>query len=129
MSQDNPDAEAVTQANLKFYEAFGTLDINEMDKIWEHSDRVLCIHPGWPVLVGWERVRRSWEGIFLNTSLMHFNITGAQVVVQGDSAWISCIENITSVVDGRATNFAVQATNIFARGEDGWRVVHHHGSG
>ena len=57
----------------------------------------------------------SWEGIFYNTSLMHFNITSAQVIIQGDCAWVSCVENITSVVDARATNFAVQATNIFIR--------------
>ena len=129
MSQDDSDVNAVIAANLRFYAAFGSLDIEEMDKVWENSDRVLCIHPGWRLITGWEQVRKSWEGIFYNTTLMHFNITGARVIIHGDSAWVSCLENITSVVDGRATNFAVQATNIFVRGEDGWFMVHHHGSG
>ena len=65
---------------------------------------------------------------FRNTTLMHFNISDAEVIVHGDSAWVSCVENITSVVDGRATNFGVQATNIFVRTSDGWKMVHHHGS-
>ena len=128
MAQDDPDVNAVLAANLGFYEAFGSLDIEDMDKVWENSHRVKCIHPGWRLITGWERVRKSWETIFHNTSLMHFNITDADVVINGDCAWVSCVENITSVVDGRATNFAVQTTNIFMRGEGGWLMVHHHGS-
>ena len=129
MAGDDPDVNAVKAANLRFYEAFGSLDIDLMERVWETSDRVLCIHPGWQLLMGWEEVRKSWERIFYNTTLMHFTITGAQVIIQGDSTWVSCIENITSVVDARATNLAVQATNIFVRGEGGWRMVHHHASG
>ena len=53
---------------------------------------------------------------------MHFNITDTRVVIQGDSAWVSCVENISSVMDGRATNFGVQATNVFVR--SGGRVAH-----
>ena len=129
MSQAQSDVDAVLRANLQFYEAFGSLDIQEMDRVWETSDRVLCLHPGWRLLTGWEAVRRSWEGIFLNTTLMHFNITDAQVIIHGDSAWVSCVENISSVVDARASNFGVQATNIFVRADGGWRMVHHHASG
>ena len=129
MSQEGPDKDAVLAANLRFYEAFGSLDIAAMDQVWETSDRVLCIHPGWRLLTGWEGVRRSWESIFDSTTLMHFNITDAQVIVHGDCAWVSCVENISSVLDGRASNFAVQATNVFVRGKGGWLMVHHHASG
>ena len=129
MSEADPDVGAVLAANLHFYEAFGSLDIEEMDRVWEHSERVMCLHPGWRLLRGWDQVRKSWEGIFPNTSLMHFNITDAQVILQVDCASVSCVENITSVVDGRASNFAVQATNIFVRDKVSWLMVHHHGSG
>ena len=129
MSQDDDDLSAVMAANLRFYEAFGGLSIDGMDGIWEASDRVLCTHPGWRTLKGWEQVRKSWEGIFYNTTLMHFNISNAEVVIEGDCAWVSCVENISSVVDARAANFAVQATNIFVRTPGGWLMVHHHASG
>jgi ketosteroid isomerase-like protein len=36
------------------------------------------------------------------------------------------VENITSVLQGRADNFAVLATNVFARTPEGWRLVVHH---
>ena len=128
MAQEASEADEVKAANLRFYDAFSGLDMKAMEQAWEQSERVLCTHPGWPVLRGWERVRKSWEDIFYNTTLMHFTITDANVVVQGDCAWINCVENITSVVDGRAANFAVQATNIFSKGENGWTIVHHHAS-
>ena len=128
MAQRDADVDAVLAANLRFYEAFGSLDTEEMGKVWENSDRVLCIHPGWRLLTGWEQVQDSWEGIFYNATLMHFNITDATATIHGDSAWVSCVENITSVVDGRAMGYGVQATNIFVRGEEVWLMVHHHAS-
>ena len=128
MRHDDSDAGAVIAANQGFYEAFGSLDIAEMSKVWEISDRVMCIHPGWRLLTGWDQVGRSWEAIFHNSTLMHFNITETKVIVQGDFACVSCVENITSVVDGNASGFAVRATNVFVRHEDRWMMVHHHGS-
>lgn len=128
MGQSSSDVEAVVEANLRFYQAFSTLDIAEMEKVWENSDRVLCIHPGWNLLVGWEPVMKSWEGIFNNSTLMHFNITDAEAKVEGNCGWVSCVENITSVIDGKASNFSIQATNVFVQSDDGWRIVHHHAS-
>ena len=128
MGQSSSDVEAVVEANLRFYQAFSTLDIAEMEKVWENSDRVLCVHPGWNLLVGWEPVMKSWEGIFSNSTLMHFNITDAEAEVEGNCGWVSCVENITSVIDGKASNFSIQATNVFVQSDDGWRIVHHHAS-
>lgn len=128
MASDPIEVEAVKAANQRFYEAFGALDIQEMDQVWEASDRTLCVHPGWQPLVGWEPIRASWAGIFDNTTLMHFNIQYVNVVVNGDSAWVTCVENISSVLQGRASNFGILATNIFVRGDDGWKMVAHQGA-
>ena len=123
------EVEQVLAANRSFYEAFGSLDIDQMEKVWEHSDDVLCIHPSSDIIVGWPDVRQSWVDIFYNTTLMHFNITNAQVQIRGDCAWVSCHENISTVLDGRAGNFTVRATNIFTKVDGQWKVVHHHGAG
>lgn len=129
MAHEDADIAAVTEANLRFYEAFGSLDVDEMEKVWETSDRVLCIHPGWQLVTGWDNIKGSWESIFFNATLMHFIITDTQVTVHQGSAWVSCVENITSVVDGSASNFAIRTTNVFIKGESGWLMVYHHGSG
>ena len=110
MSQPSDEA-AVLAANAAFYAAFESLSIEDMDAIWTYEEPVLCVHPGWPLLSTREQVIESWRRIFENASLMRFDITGAQVVVEGDAAWVSCTENLTQVLDGRVVEAKIQATN------------------
>ena len=127
--QPEPETvEEIKAANQRFYDAFSDLDIDVMDRVWENSNRAMCVHPGWPPLIGWEDIRQSWERIFQNTALMQFQVRYLNVVVQGEFGCVTCVEGITSVVQGTATNFSTYATNIFARYEDGWRMVAHHAS-
>ena len=127
MSQSSDEA-AVLAANAAFYAAFESLSIEDMDAVWAHEEPVLCVHPGWPLLSTREQVIESWRRIFENASLMRFDITGAQVVVEGEAAWVSCTENLTQVLDGRVVEAKIQATNLFRRRLGEWRVAHHHGS-
>ena len=46
------DLEAVLEANQAFYEAFEARDIDAMSELWEHTDRVVCTHPGSATLAG-----------------------------------------------------------------------------
>ena len=128
MASDLTDNEALKQANQQFYEAFGALDIDGMDAICENSPRALCVHPGWQPLVGWDQIRVSWQGIFQGATLMHFNIQYVNVAAESDCGWVTCVEHITSVLQGRANNFGVLATNIFVRSPQGWRLIAHHAS-
>ena len=128
MPSEDEDIEAVKAANQRFYDAFGALDIEAMEAAWEPSDRAMCVHPGWQPLVGWDDIRASWQGIFDNAMLMHFNVQDVNVVAEGDCGWVTCVENITSVLQGRASNFGILATNIFVRTPQGWLMTAHHGS-
>ena len=128
MQPSESDVEAVKEANQRFYDAFGALDIDLMDSVWETSDRALCVHPGWAPLVEWEPIRDSWQRIFDNATLMHFNVRYVNVAVEGDCGWVTCVENISSVLQGQANNFAILATNIFVRTPQGWLMIAHHAS-
>ena len=128
MGQDIPNVDDVAAANERFYQAFSSLNVCKMEAVWETSQQVICVHPGWAPLIGWVSIRTSWESIFKHANLMHFNITNMNVVMHGDSAWVTCLENVTSVVDGRANQYSVWATNVFVLANHGWRIVHHHGS-
>ena len=128
MESNEADTQAVKDANQRFYDAFGALDLQMMDQAWEPSEQALCVHPGWEALVSWDVIRDSWERIFDNTSLMHFNLHYVNVAAHGDCGWVTCVENITTVVQGRASNFSTLATNIFVRGQRGWRMIAHHAS-
>ncbi|MGH7326320.1 MAG: nuclear transport factor 2 family protein [Candidatus Rokuibacteriota bacterium] len=118
----------IEEANRRFYRAFETLDLAEMEKVWAHGDHVKCVHPGWPLLSGWDAVRASWEAILNNTGEIRFTVSEAQVVRHGDLGWVTCTENILSQVRGRVSVTTVLATNIFALADGGWLMVHHHAS-
>ena len=61
-SMTDQDIDSVQEANKVFYEAFETLDIQKMDKLWLQDDSVKCVHPGWEICSGWPDVRDSWVG-------------------------------------------------------------------
>jgi ketosteroid isomerase-like protein len=116
------------EANARFYRAFETLDLSEMDGVWAHASHVTCVHPGWPLLVGWDAVRASWDTIFSNTAEMSFTVSAVRAVRSADLGWVTCTENILSEVRGRVSVTSVLATNIYERDGNEWLLVHHHAS-
>ncbi len=128
MTPQPDEIQSLKDANQRFYDAFGSLDIAEMDAVCERSERALCVHPGWQPIVGWTDIRRSWQSIFNGAALMHFNIHYVHVAVEGNCGFVTCVESITSVVQGQAQGFGVLATNIFVLSGDDWLVMAHHGS-
>ena len=122
------ESEGVRRANLAFYRAFESLQISQMEDVWLHSARVQCTHPGWRRLVGYAAVMSSWQRIFENTFEMSFDLTGVEISVMGNLAWVVCTENITSRTYDGVSRSQVEATNVFERHEGRWCIVHHHGS-
>ncbi|MFA5884223.1 MAG: nuclear transport factor 2 family protein [Acidimicrobiia bacterium] len=126
--------DAVRDANSAFYAAFEARDFDAMADLWEHSDRAVVTHPGWPTLRGWARIAGSWEAIFRNTPFIQFVLTGEEVSVTGDVAWVTLDENIlqtTGGADGDGDELAgahVAALNLFVHDGARWRMVAHHGS-
>lgn len=119
------DNDAVMTANRAFYEAHERRDIDGMVQVWEHSDRVACIHPGWPILRGWDDVAASWRRILAGPGDNQFILTNESAVIDGDHAWVTLDENLVSS-EGAGT---IAATNVFARQTNGnWLLVLHHGS-
>jgi len=123
------DVAAVEAANAEFYAAFEAVDIDRMHAVWDDEEDVTCVHPGWPMLRGRGRVMRSWALIFANTPYIQFFLTDVQVSVHGDTAVVTCTENVlTEVSESTRGAGAVVATNVLVRRPDGWRVQVHHGS-
>jgi ketosteroid isomerase-like protein len=120
-----PADDDVLAANRVFYAAFEALDLDAMSDLWEHSDRATCVHPGWGRLSGWGVISASFFALFQNGQRLQFILTNERVDVTGDTAWVSCDENILSEQVGGT----VAALNLFTRDDTGaWRMVVHHGS-
>jgi ketosteroid isomerase-like protein len=134
------DAEEVhvREANSAFYAALEARDLDAMADVWEHSDRIVVTHPGWPMLRGWARVAGSWDAIFHNTGYIQFVLTDEQVTVEGDTAWVTLDENILQAPGGEASDdlsgSKATSINVFVRGhdsdagDDNWKMVVHHAS-
>ena len=41
------DPEQVVEANLKFYFALESLDVDLMDEVWATDASAICVHPNW----------------------------------------------------------------------------------
>ncbi len=118
------DLEDVLAANRAFYDAFEARDLDAMSDLWEHSDRVVCTHPGWATLRGWASVSSSWFALFSGAERLQFILTNPRAVVEGDAAWVTVDENIL----GNNVGGTIAALNVFVRRDQGWAVVAHHGS-
>ena len=90
-------------------------------------DQLVCVHPGWPMLRGRAAVLRSWSAVMAGTDYIQFFLTDVQVAVHGDTAVVTCTENVLTSADV-GDNATVVATNVFVRRPDGWRLQVHHGS-
>ncbi|RFU86330.1 DUF4440 domain-containing protein [Streptomyces triticagri] len=132
------DTEAVEAANAAYYEAMERGDFDELSDRWlsgDEGDGISCVHPGWPLLTGRGEVLRSYALIMANTEYIQFFLTDVRVSVHGDTALVTCTENILS--GGPAEDGAelgplvgqlVVATNVFRRTADGWQLWSHHAS-
>ena len=54
----------VLKTNQRFYDAFNKNDIELMIGAWLNDPISQCIHPGWDVLTGFDKIMVSWQKIF-----------------------------------------------------------------
>jgi ketosteroid isomerase-like protein len=114
--------------NLLFYRCLESLDMGCMERLWLHEDWVRSVHPGWDVLVGWDAIRQSFQQIFASTNWIRVTPTAVDIHVLGSVAIVACSENITTAQDGDLGVAVAQATNVFLRTPEGWKLVVHHAS-
>jgi ketosteroid isomerase-like protein len=119
---------SIEQANADFYSALEVASIDDMDRIWLHEDWVRCVHPGWDMLVGWRRVRESWERIFENGQKMKISPSEVWVRLSDGLAWVTCTENITVYSNASFDVVQAVATNMFVLCDGRWLMAHHHAS-
>ena len=123
-----PDEKEVAKANESFYSAFESLNVQQMESVWAKDADIQCGHPGWRILRGWKPVMESWQHIFENTPQIRFMLTDVSIEVRGEVAWVTLYENLNSSLEGQNVAAMILTTNIFRKGPDGWRMIHHHGS-
>ncbi|MGH2524682.1 MAG: nuclear transport factor 2 family protein [Anaerolineales bacterium] len=118
--------EAVLSANDAFYRALSLADFNAMQRVWLDSPDAVCVHPGWPTLQGWPAIRESWQSIFQNQGPLHVWASEARVRLYGQTAEVTCIENIDMSNVAGTGILHTRATNVYRRAGDEWKMLEHH---
>lgn len=108
---------AVLAANAAFYEAFARQNLRAMEALWARRAPVVCIHPGWDALRGYDEVMASWRSILRGPGAPLISCAAATAHLLGETAFVVC----TEVLPGAR----LVATNLFTREDGAWRLVHH----
>ncbi|KAL9673544.1 hypothetical protein QQ045_029804 [Rhodiola kirilowii] len=114
----------VLAANARFYSSFRTGDLAGMQALWAKGDHVCCVHPGVPVISGYDLVIQSWEYVLADYEFpLKIELKDVLVHVRGDLGYVTCVEFIKTTGSswGRQT-----ATNVFERINGQWFICIHH---
>jgi len=110
-----------------FYEAIESADLEAMMEVWAEDEEIVCVHPGWPRLAGYEQIRGNWAQIFRSGERLKVHLS-AQVCVQGMMLSVHSLHETILVVGESKARAPVVTTNVYLRSASGWRMVVHHGS-
>jgi ketosteroid isomerase-like protein len=130
IAQSAAEAAAVRSINDAFDAALSRRDIAAVEAAWVKDPLVTAIHPSSKgVVVGWEAVRKSWEGAFAAFPELSVQLKDPQIRINGNNAIVSGVE----VIRGRRPNgdvveFMALTTNVYERQGGQWLMVHHQAS-
>ena len=111
----------------QFYEALQAADITKLMAVWSDDDDIVCVHPGGPRVLGAHAIRASFEAIFKRGGIP-VRAGSVRRVVSLDSAVHNLVETVTIQSNEGPQQGFVVATNVYAKTEQGWRLVAHHAS-
>ena len=118
----------VIEANQRFYDSFNKNDIERMIEVWLNDSTSQCIHPGWDVLTGFENIMISWQKIFAAAQDLEIKLSHVEVTTSEDLAWVTCQENLFSILSSGVQLSKVHSTNLFKKVNGEWKMILHHAS-
>ena len=119
----------VREVSAKFYTALSRMAEGEaetMAPVWSHGPEATTMHPIGGREEGWEAVNGSFNGVASAAQGGQVRLDDQSIHVAGDVAWESGIERGHILLAGERVEVDGRVTNIYHRGPDGWKLVHHH---
>lgn len=128
--QSASDAEAVKVTNDAFDAALTARDMRAVEGMWIQEPHAVAVHPASKApVVGWEAVKKSWEGTFARFVELSVVMKDPSIRVVGDMAWVVGVEAVQGKrPDGVVVSFSAITTNIYERRAGRWLMVVHHAS-
>lgn len=110
-----------------FYDALQQADVDRLMACWADDDDIVCVHPGGPRLVGHAAVRAAFDAMFANGSVQA-HPEKVRRLDAGHCSVHSVVERVAVMSNDGLQHAWVVATNVYAKTEQGWRMVAHHAS-
>ncbi len=110
-----------------FYEAMQSGHIEKLMACWADEDDIVCVHPGGSRAVGSGAIRSTFEAMFANGAIAARPQSVRRVESLG-AAVHSVVERVEILTPDGLREAFVQATNVYMKTPQGWRLVAHHAS-
>ena len=129
-AQQSSDAEAIKAANAAFYAALSARDIGAIERVWAHEAQVFNVFAvSRTPMIGWDAVRSGYEDLFRRFPELSVAMPEPSIRHDADDALVVGVETQRArLPSGEVTNAQPPATNVFAKRDGRWLVVHHHSS-
>ena len=134
MSLPPSAASDARDVNTAFYTAIESGDLDAMERLWldgPASVNVCAIHPGSPPLYGRPTVLRSFAALMAGTPYIQFILTDVHVTIAGDTAVVTCMEDVLTSGQSAGAVFAANravATKVMVYVGGAWKLWLHHAS-
>ncbi len=116
------------EVEATFYEALQSADIEKLMTCWADEDDVVCIHPGGPRVVGFSAVRAAFDAMFSNGGAILVRPESIRRIDSLAAAVHNLLERVEVMTPEGPVQAYVQATNVYHKTPQGWRMVVHHAS-
>jgi ketosteroid isomerase-like protein len=120
MLPDTPET-----AESAFYAAFEARDLEAMMAVWAADDTIVCIHPLAAPLTGRAAVASGWRSIFEAAGQFRVRVERVHEIRLPDLV-IRVVHEYLSIGQETEPRPPIQATNVYRREADGWRMLLHH---
>lgn len=115
-----PDDQRVLASLMHFYQAFEDKSTDRIATMLDEHPS--AAHPGQRCVRGRDNVLASWQDILDHPASTRIQVTDVNIVVTDSLAYATCLQALGNE-GGR-----IQATNVFAKIDETWRLKHYHGS-
>jgi ketosteroid isomerase-like protein len=116
------------EAEDSFYDALEAGDLEQLMSVWADSDDICCLLPMYPLVRGPAAVKDVFSHLFSRGSGVSLSINHLHWTESGDIAIHQVEEVLQDVPPDRQPPPPFYGTNIFRKGNNGWRMLLHQNS-
>ncbi len=109
---------ALLNANIAYYDAINTADIDALRLMFSPTYPVSCIHSGAHPVFGLELIVATYERMFEHPGLPRLLVKEPLAQIYGECGVVVCQIDLSQML--------LTGSNIFMLEDGIWKIVHHH---